>query len=57
METKYYYYAAIITKRGRAFYTCGTVKTKTDDFPFLETQIKLSYYYSIAPKKSCDYIL
>lgn len=46
---KYYYYVAIITKRGKTSYTHGTVKTETDDFPLLETENKLSEYYAIEP--------
>lgn len=45
---KYYYYVAIITKRGKTSYTHGTVKTETNDFPLLETEIKLSEHYLIA---------
>lgn len=45
---KYYYYVALITKKGKTSYTHGTVKTETNDFPLLETEIKLSEHYLIA---------
>lgn len=49
---KYYYYVAIISDDRKVSYTCGTVKTKTNDFPLLEIQSKLSEHYIVAPNNA-----
>lgn len=46
---KYYYYVAIISDSSKVSYTRGTVKTKTNDFPLLEIENKLSEHYIVAP--------
>lgn len=46
---KYYYYVAIILYGSKVSYIHGTVKTKTNDFPLLEIENKLSEHYIVAP--------
>ena len=49
MKKKYYYYVASILKASTVSYARGTIKTKTNDFPLLETENKLSRHHIVPP--------